>query len=540
MAVNKKRNMNYKVCIMAAGRGVRLSYAKDFNKAILPVGDKSALSHIIDKFPKNIEVIIAVGYNANLIRDFVKIAYSDRKMTLVEVDKYEGEGSGAGHSLYCCHKYLECPFIFTSADTIVLETVPEPNRNWLGVAMADDPQDYCIAGVYNGLVKEFYNKITMTELLKRCDDPKNILDNAFIGMAGVYNYKAFWRGFAKEHERVQGEVQVMDGLGELLDKPLYTQFFTWFDTGNDANYYKTSQYFSKSNFLVKPGEFLYFENDQVIKYFADTQIIKNRVFRAKLLKGIVPKLEHHTDYFYSYKYLKALTLNKIEENSVFEKFLKSCQIKLWQPIKLNREKKKEFDSAVKKFYLDKTKDRLKKFYEETDVKDKGGTLNGVRMPSLSSLLDKIDWDKILSGTPVLFHGDLQPENILVHDDKFTLIDWRHDFGGLLDYGDIYYDFAKLYHALLISNEVVRQNGFTVRQNNGNVYYNYLLKSNLLEFKNIFEKFLKDNDYDLKKVRILSALVFLNIAPLHHYPYNVFLYYFGKDMLYRYLNNKKDI
>jgi len=532
--------MNYKVCIMAAGKGTRLSYAKDFNKALLPVGDKSTLRHIIDKFPKHIEIVIAIGYNAKLVRDFVKMAFPDRKITLVEVDKYEGEGSGAGHSLHYCSKHLQCPFIFTSADTIVLETVPEPNRNWLGVARADDPQDYCIAGVYNGLVKAFYIKVTMTELLKRCDDPKNILNNAFIGMAGVLDFKAFWRGFDKQHERVQGEVHVMDGLEELIDKPLYTQSFTWFDTGNDANYYKTNQYFSESNFLVKPGEFLYFENDQVIKYFTDAKIIKNRLYRANLLKGIVPKLERHAENFYSYKYIQALTLNKVYKNSVFDNFLKFCQSKLWKKIELNASQKNEFNSTVKKFYFDKTMERLKKFYEETGIKDKTDTINGIKIPSLSSLLDKIDWKKMTHGVPVLFHGDLQPENILVHDDKFILIDWRHDFGGLLNYGDIYYDFAKLHHALLISNEVVRQEGFAVRQENGNVYYNYLLKNNLLEFKNIFEKFLIDNNYDLKKVRILSSLVLLNIAPLHHYPYNIFLYYFGKDMLYRYINNKKDI
>lgn len=532
--------MNYKVCIMAAGKGTRLSYAKDFNKALLPVGDKSALSHIIDKFPKNIEVVIAIGYNANLVKDFVKMAYPDRKITLVEVDKYEGKGSGPGHSLYYCRQHLQCPFIFTSADTIVLETVPEPNRNWLGVAKTDDPQNYCIAGVYNGLVKAFYIKMSMTELLKRYDDPKNILNNAFIGMAGVCDYKSFWLGFAKKHARVEGEVQVMDGLEELINKPLHTQFFTWFDTGSDANYYKTNQHFNKSNFLVKPGEFLYFENDYVIKYFADIEIVKNRVYRSDLLKGIVPELVHYTNHFYSYKYIRALTLNKIEENSVFEKFLQFCQTKLWQEIKLSAAKKNRFDDAVRKFYLNKTKHRLEKFYRETDIKDKEEMINGVKVPSLSFMLNQIEWDKLLSGVPVIFHGDLQPENILVHDNKFVLIDWRHDFGGLLDYGDVYYDFAKLYHALLISNEVIRKEGFTIRQENGDIYYNYLLKNNLLEFKNIFEKFLINNAYDLKKVKILASLVLLNIAPLNYYPYNIFLYYFGKDMLYRYINNIKDI
>jgi len=525
---------------MAAGKGTRISYAKDFNKALLPVGDKAVLSHIIDKFPKNIEVVIAIGHNADLIRDFTKMAYPDRKITLVEVDKYEGEGSGAGYSLYCCREHLQCPFIFTSADTIVLETIPEPSRNWLGVARADDPQDYCMAGVSGGLVKAFYNKMPMTELLKHCDDPKNILNNAFIGMAGVHDYEAFWQGFTKEHPRVQGEVQVMDGLEELIGKPLHTQFFTWFDTGNDANYYKTNLHFSGSNFLVKPSEFLYFENDYVIKYFADKEIIKNRVYRAGLLKGIVPELVHHTEHFYSYKYIRALTLNKIEENRIFEKFLQFCRAKLWQEIKLNADKKNEFNGAVRKFYLDKTKERLEKLYKETDIKDKEGMINGVRMPKLSQLLDQIEWKGLLSGVPVLFHGDLQPENVLVHGGKFVLIDWRHNFGGLSDYGDIYYDFAKLYHALLVSNEVIRKEGFSVKQENGEVHYSYLLKNNLLEFKNIFEKFLVDNAYDLKKVKILSSLVFLNIAPLHHYPYNTFLYYLGKDMLYRCVNNIKDI
>src|SRR6476661_3658064 len=116
--------MKYKVCIMAAGRGTRLSAAQGFNKALLPVGDKSVLSHIIHKFPKEVEIVIAVGHEAGLVKDFVAAAYPDRKVTLVDIDPYMGPGSGPGFSLYSCRRHLQCPFIFTSADTIVLEDIP--------------------------------------------------------------------------------------------------------------------------------------------------------------------------------------------------------------------------------------------------------------------------------------------------------------------------------------------------------------------------------------------------------------------------------
>lgn len=33
-----------------------------------------------------------------------------------------------------------------------------------------------------------------------------------------------------------------------------------------------------------------------------------------------------------------------------------------------------------------------------------------------------------------------------------------------------------------------------------------------------------------RVKILTALIYLNIAALHHHPYSLLLYYLGKSML----------
>ena len=515
---------------MAAGKGTRVSYAKDFNKALLPVGEKSALSHIIDKFPKDTEFIIPIGYNGRFIKDFVGMVYGDRKITLVNVENYDGPGSGPGHSLYCCKDYLQCPFIFTSVDTIVLEDISEPSCNWLGVAKGEDTQKYCMAEVHDGKVKAFHNKVPMADILKRCDDPKQIMDNTFIGMAGVYDYQDFWDGFKKEHQPVEGEAQVMDGLEALIERNLHARRFTWFDTGSDMGYYFTNEYFSKLKLLIKPDEFIFFENDLVIKYFADKSIIAKRIARAGLLKGIVPELVFKSEHFYAYHYVEGMTLSSVTSGQVFKNFLSFCQNTLW--IKKNAYHKDEFDSAVKKFYYSKTLERIESFYSKTGIKDEEITINDSHTPKLADVLASIDWKRLCEGVPVLFHGDLQPENIIVRKDGFTLIDWRQDFGTIMEYGDMYYDFAKLYHALIISHEIIRKKEFFVRNEKNRVELGYYMKDNLCEFKEIFEEFLQTNGYDVQKVKILSSLIFLNIAPLHHYPYNVFLYYLGRSTLYQ--------
>ena len=116
--------LTYKVCIKTAGKGTRVSHARSTNKALLPIGTKSAFSHIVDKFPPDIEIVVAVGHHAELVRDFAGLAYPGRKFVFVDVDRYEGEGSGPGYSLLCCRPHLQSPFIFFACDTLVLEDIP--------------------------------------------------------------------------------------------------------------------------------------------------------------------------------------------------------------------------------------------------------------------------------------------------------------------------------------------------------------------------------------------------------------------------------
>ena len=112
------------------------------------------------------------------------------------------------------------------------------------------------------------------------------------------------------------------------------------------------------------------------------------------------------------------------------------------------------------------------------------------------LLNKIDWLKICNGKPVNFHGDLHFENIVKSKIGYKLLDWRESFDDLINYGDIYYDFAKLNHGFIINHSLISENKFDVSFENN--IKDALKKSDLIvvhtewnDFKSInFKSYLK--------------------------------------------------
>jgi len=298
------------------------------------------------------------------------------------------------------------------------------------------------------------------------------------------------------------------------------KYFTW-----DENNTKQSFHVLRTKTaLAKPDEATYFKGNEVVKYFVDKERVKKRVSRAKLLEGFVPKITKVSDNFLTYKYVEGKLLSEAMPED-FSKFLEFMQKNIWQPQPITP----EFNEACIRFYWEKTQKRIKEYHDIIASYDKEEVINGVKVPTLYKMFNEmVDWNSLYKGIPCLWHGDPQPENVLVTSDGFCLLDWREDFGGL-PYGDVYYDLAKIYHALFVAGKVIRAGGFLIRENP--IEYEIEFDDTLMKFKDIFEKFVNIQGYDVHKVRVLSALIYLNIAPLHEEPYNRFLYYFGKKYLY---------
>ena len=89
--------------------------------------------------------------------------------------------------------------------------------------------------------------------------------------------------------------------------------------------------------------------------------------------------------------------------------------------------------------------------------------------------------------------------------------------------------------LIINHEIITDNLFSIDWNKDNIKFDFNRKHKLVECERIFEEWVYIMGYDFKKVRVLTSLIFLNIAALHHKPYSLLLYALGKSML----NNEMD-
>lgn len=63
-----------------------------------------------------------------------------------------------------------------------------------------------------------------------------------------------------------------------------------------------------------------------------------------------------------------------------------------------------------------------------------------------------------------------------------------------------------------------------------ICYKLSRKQNLIDCEMKFYNWIEKNNYNLKKIKIITALIYLNIAALHHYPYSLLLYGLGKKMV----------
>jgi len=516
--------MKYKVLIASAGLGRRLKgMSKNVNKALISIAHKPAISYIIDKFDNDIEFVIPVGYKADTIKDYLTLAYPDRKFTFVDVDLFEGEGSGLGYSILQCAKHLQLPFIFTSNDTIVLEQIKPPINNWMGYSQTEDNSQYRSLRIEKRKVIEICSKGAEGDV------------KAYIGLAGIFDYKDFWA--AMKNGINQGAIEIGEsyGLKFLIEKDIEPVSFTWFDTGNIEALNKTRQYFKKdndANILEKEDEAIWFVNGKVIKFSIDEKFIENRVYRSKYISGFIPDIISSTKYMYVYKKVDGEIFSKKPTISTFKYFLDWME-RFWEKKELDNKQGEDFKNICFDFYKEKTYKRVKQYFTTFEQIDSEEIINNSKIPKIFDLLDKVDWDLISRGVPVRFHGDLHFENILINSEAknpFTLLDWRQDFGGITDYGDIYYDFAKLNHGLIISHELIDKNLFDVKQKLNVVHYDFLRKQNLVECEIYFKEWIENKGYDYKKVKTMTALIYLNIAALHHYPYSLLLFYLGKNML----------
>jgi len=516
--------MSYRVCIPTAGTGSRLGgLTKFINKSLVSIANRPMLCHLIEQFPSDVEFVLALGHKGELVREFLELAYSARKFYFADVQPFEGAGSGLGLSLQACKEFLQQPFVFISCDTLVKESIPAPVDNWMAYANVVDLQPYRTIALNANHVAAVCEK----------GEGKPGSHKAYIGLAGIHDHQVFWDAMS------QGGAEAIEtgeahGLRALIPSKIKAHEFTWFDTGNVEALTRARNIYREPdapNILEKANEAIWFVGDQVIKFSDDQKFIANRVKRVKELQGFVPDLTGDKPHMYRYAKIDGKVLSEVVTLPMFERFLEHCK-SFWVQKTLSNAQTEEFQRTCACFYRDKTFERVGLFYTNFSRTDGTESINSVPMPGLHTLLNSLDWVWLADGLPGRFHGDFHFENILYDADsqRFTFLDWRQDFGGNFSTGDIYYDLAKLLHGLIINHELIAGDFYTVKWHPDEIIYDFHRKQILVECERHFGAWLEAEGYDRKKVWVLTALIYLNIAALHHYPYSLLLFALGKSML----------
>lgn len=501
------------VIITTSGLGSRLGDLTTYtNKCLIRVADKPTISYLIDSYPDNTRFIITVGHFKSHVEQFLKLVYPNKNIQFVEVDKYFGEGSSLGYSLLKCKPYINGPFIYHASDTIVIDEVLEiPKYNWVAGSKLKDASQYSTIKMDGEFVFEINNKGELN------------FDFPYIGLSGIKDYEEYFYNLEKlvNSNEFGTDLSDIHVINEMLKKFKFhckkIKSGNWFDTGNPSSLSHARKSFeSNIEVLDKKDESIFFYDNFIIKFFHDSIINKNRTNRGKMLKGLVPDIIDGTENFYKYKKCDGKLFSNSANTKSFKRFLEWSNENLW--LTRNCE---SFKEICYDFYFNKTYNRINKYLN--GVEDKQCIINGINVPTILEMMQHINKDWLCSGKPVQFHGDFILDNVIETDNGFCLIDWRQDFGGQLKCGDIYYDLAKLNHNLTINHNIVNEYNYSYSENNCYIHIN----SRLNECREVLYQFIMENGYDLDKVKILTSIIWINMAGLHEYPFNKFLFNFGK-------------
>lgn len=487
--------MNDSVIILAAGKGTRMGpYSDTIPKGLLPVGDKAVISHIIEKFPSDTLFVIAIGHLGHMIRAYVTLAHPGLSVIFVEVD-VDFEPAGPGVTLMACQQSLPkgLPFYIVNSDTL-FDLPADTSGSWIGVQYTNDPDSYCnVILDQDGSVLELHDKRA---------SPGSV---AFTGLARIETPDVFWdqldyrgpfpssivrwlniRSFRLYCPYINAYARMADCVG------LGTRFHPWDDTGTYDKYRDVAEAHNTFAF-EKEGEFLYRVGDRIVKYFANPKTTYDRVSKATMRTDVFPQIVGSCGSFYAYEFVPGQTLYEAPTPEKFADLLVFLRENVWEAVG-------PLDPyATKTFYIDKSRARLKAFLErnpDVDGRDMTNMLTQRPLhPAVASFI----------------HGDLQFDNILETPDGFVLIDWRQDFAGRVEIGDLYYDFAKLLAGIQCDFRSVKdsppaQDLGLLRPIDGAPAYVEILKE---------EAALHGLDYAV--IENVAGLIYLNMAGLHGNP-----------------------
>lgn len=505
--------MGADVVIAAAGAGERmLEINQDLHKALLPYLSKPILWHLIEGIPQEYRIVILVGHRADQIKDFCTLAFPSRNLIYLEVDDWVSEKSGTGYSLLQARDFLKESFWYIPCDGVfspdIYSGAHPHNVYWTKRIDSSLSHHYKTFRSNLGKITESFHKIKNLE---------NVI--AFTGVMFIHNTAAFMR----EIETTQCK-EFTDCIreGELVeDLP------SWIDLGNPTEFRRHTVAEGDFDFS-KSSEYTFECADKIIKWWNSNHVPELKMQKPNIRPNLFPKEIRSQGEFLKYCRADGETLYSTITPDLFKQLLNLLKNEFWNP------ETRDISRDLIDFYQKKTIARIE-MLNQTDL-DSGlnvAKVNGISVKYWRDILQEIPWQYLVDkSVTTLVHGDLQFDNIIfdMKNNKFTLIDWRPNFGSQTILGDYYYDLAKLLGGIRLNYARVKKNEFDIQLKDEQAILEIprALDHELLE--NVLQEFVHSVGLDFKKVELLTPIIYWNMAPLHKEPFKSFLWVLGLSYL----------
>lgn len=514
------------VYIPAAGLGSRV---REFgvSKPLISLGRRPVICEVILSYPKGTEFLVALGHKGEYLHQVLSVFAEvyGLEIDFVWTDSHlpsEETGFGLSKTLLDSRKKLQRPFIFHSVDTLLkgeswLRAISQPT----GLVLVCQPEK---PGHYRRVSGDRLVKSEQTEGLA-----------AYIGVSRIQDFRDFWDVF--DLSLAGSDPEEGEALGIRISEYAVLEIPTgqWQDLGNpDQLKSAILQADNSDHVLVKQDEAIWLFGDKMVKFHESQSFISGRLERSFALSGFVPPCKSPSANLLTYTRAVGNVLSSCDGLRCFEEFLDFCLV-FWDLEGVHGYQNHHYFE----FYKTKTHDRTSAYLAKYPADAKLRSINTFHTGNLSDLLEGIDWRELGNPRLVRAHGDLHTENVVHnHDDRrFVLIDWRQSMAGSFGKsGDLYYELAKIMHGLIVDHKSIASGLFEVRDlSTTSSELHFTIPNNKLEWLSLFQKFIENNHFDSKRVWLITGLIFLNIAPLHHEGYDKFLYRLGLLVLSQHSN-----
>lgn len=474
-------NLNY-IIVQAGGRGSRMErLTRNKPKALVPVNNLPMIFHLFKKFPDKKFIIIG-DYKFDVLERYLK-TFADVDYTLVNGTGFKGTCAGLANAL--TNVPADEPLLLIWCDLILADDykLPDTDKNVIGIS-----QDFTCRWSYRD--GKFFEEPSDTH-----------------GVAGyfIFQNKSF-----------------------LSDVPTSGEFVRWLQSQNftfdeqplknTKEYGLYSEWSKLPQMRCRPFNQITVEGDKVIKRGIDDQgrdLAKKEIAWYKKIQR-----EEFTNIPKIYAY-EPLTMEFIDGQNIYEysyipaeqkRYILQKIIRCLQDVhklgSVPADKESYFDAYIAKTYkrLEKVR-HLVPFANEKNV-----TINGRVCRNIFYCKDECE-RLVMQYLPQefkLIHGDCTFSNMMLrHDSEPVLIDPRGYFGHVQFYGDVAYDWVKLYYSLLSNYDRFNLKRFSLDIDEKGVQLE--IESN--GWENLEEYFfeLLDGEVTKRQMKLLLAITWLSLT-----------------------------